>query len=158
MPRPTFAGRLKTFLDESPEPQAAIARKAGVSPSLLTRWKNGETAPSLERMQKFAAALGKPSGFFTGGYDGVELGSSPVYKLREWADVEELLSRLNDFRALKCISFVIELSDQTPDRGRTTKRLADRIARRLLQMGLRRDFTAVRASANGTPQVHIRHR
>jgi transcriptional regulator with XRE-family HTH domain len=53
-----FTKNLKKLLQGTAWSQAALARKLGVAPTMISRWASGEHVPSLEWIEEIAGAFG----------------------------------------------------------------------------------------------------
>jgi hypothetical protein len=127
----------------------------------VSRWKTGKQQIQKVDLRKLAKALGKPSRYFEGAYDAIELGKSPVYSLPEWKVAEELLGHLEEFSDLQpstALSFLIQLSPQTQNLE-ATKRFRDRFNRRLKQAGLWGKFEAeIDTDSHGGKRVMVKRK
>lgn len=56
--------RFNTFLDQRSITNGKLGALLGVSPGLVSKWRNGVCSPSTENRSKLCAALGVPEGHF----------------------------------------------------------------------------------------------
>jgi transcriptional regulator with XRE-family HTH domain len=64
MTKKAFAKKIKRAIEESGIPQKDLARKLKVKPQQISKWKTGETQPTLENFDGLLGLLSRDANYF----------------------------------------------------------------------------------------------